>query len=73
MKFLIYFEWSLMFTYFNISILSLLKIIAFHSESILLTMKIWIQRNGTAQLKKCKQLFEYRHLLLLSDTWWLKF
>jgi hypothetical protein len=29
--------------------------------------------NGTARLKKCKQLFEYQHLLLLSDTWWLKF
>jgi len=28
--------------------------------------------NRTARLKKCKQLFEYRHLLLLSDTWWLK-
>ena len=24
-------------------------------------------------LKKCKQLFEYRHLPLLSDTWSLKF
>ncbi len=29
--------------------------------------------NGTAHLKKCKQLFEYQHLLLCSDTWWLKF
>ncbi len=28
--------------------------------------------NGTACLKKFRQLFEYRHLLLLSDTWWLK-
>jgi hypothetical protein len=23
--------------------------------------------NGTARFKKCKQLFEYRHLLLLSS------
>ncbi len=23
-------------------------------------------------LKKCKQLFEYQHLLLLKDIWWLK-
>ncbi len=24
-------------------------------------------------LKKCKQLFEYQHLLLLRDIWWSKF
>ncbi len=23
-------------------------------------------------LKKCKQLFEYQHLLLLRDIWWSK-
>ncbi len=28
--------------------------------------------NGTAHFKKCKQLFEYKHLLLLRDIWWLK-
>jgi hypothetical protein len=25
--------------------------------------------NGTARFKKCKQLFEYQHLLLLRDIW----
>jgi hypothetical protein len=25
--------------------------------------------NGTARFKKCKQLFEYKHLLLLRDIW----
>jgi hypothetical protein len=28
--------------------------------------------NGTAHFKKCKQLFEYQHLLLLRDIWWSK-
>jgi hypothetical protein len=23
--------------------------------------------------EKCKKMFEYQHLLLLSDIWWLKF
>ncbi len=26
--------------------------------------------NGTASFEKCKQLFEYQHLLLLKDIWW---
>jgi hypothetical protein len=30
-------------------------------------------RNGTARSKKCKQLFEYQHLLLLRDIRWSKF
>ncbi len=29
--------------------------------------------NGTANFKKCKQLFEYQHLLLFRDIWWSKF
>jgi len=29
--------------------------------------------NGTGHFKKCKQLFEYQHLLLLIDIWWSKF
>ncbi len=29
--------------------------------------------NGTARFEKCKQLFEYQHLLLLGDIWWSKF
>jgi hypothetical protein len=29
--------------------------------------------NGTVRLKKCEQLFEYQHLLLLRDIWWSKF
>jgi hypothetical protein len=29
--------------------------------------------NGTAHFKKCKQLFEYKHLLLLRDIYWSKF
>jgi hypothetical protein len=28
--------------------------------------------NGTAHIKKCKQLFEYQHLLILRDIWWSK-
>ena len=28
--------------------------------------------NGTARFKNCKQLFEYKHLLLLRDIWWSK-
>jgi hypothetical protein len=31
------------------------------------------QNNGRALFKKCKQLFEYQHLLLLRDIWWSKF
>jgi hypothetical protein len=26
--------------------------------------------NGTMRFKKCKQLFEHQHLLLLRDMWW---
>jgi hypothetical protein len=26
--------------------------------------------HGTAHSKKCKQLFEYQHLLLLRNIWW---
>ena len=29
--------------------------------------------NGRAHFKKCKQFFEYQHLLLLRDIWWSKF
>jgi hypothetical protein len=29
--------------------------------------------NRTARFKKCKQLFEYPHLLLLGDIWWAKY
>jgi hypothetical protein len=29
--------------------------------------------NGTMHFKKCKQLFEYLHLLLLRDIWWFIF
>jgi hypothetical protein len=29
--------------------------------------------NGIAHFKKCKQLFEYKHLLLRRDIWWSKF
>ncbi len=29
--------------------------------------------NGTTHFKKCKQLFESQHLLLLRDIWRLKF
>ncbi len=29
--------------------------------------------NGTARFRKCKQLFEYQHLLLLIDIWSSKF
>jgi len=32
-----------------------------------------LKPNGTAHLKKCKQLFEYQLLLLLRDIWWSKF
>jgi hypothetical protein len=28
---------------------------------------------GVAHFKDYKQLFEYQHLLLLRDIWWLKF
>jgi hypothetical protein len=27
-------------------------------------------QNGKAHFKKCKQLFEYQHLLFLRDIWW---
>ncbi len=29
--------------------------------------------NGIARFGKCKQLFEYQHLLLNRDIWWSKF
>jgi hypothetical protein len=29
--------------------------------------------NGTTHFKKCKQLFQYQHLLLLRDIWLSKF
>ncbi len=32
-----------------------------------------IRPNGTARFKKCKQLFEYKHLLLVRDICWSKF
>ncbi len=32
-----------------------------------------VEENGTAHFKKCKQLFEYQHLLLLRDIWCSKF
>ncbi len=31
-----------------------------------------LQINGITHFKKCKQLFEYQHLLLLRDIWWSK-
>jgi hypothetical protein len=34
---------------------------------------VLVQTNGTGRFKKCKQLFEYDHLLLLRDIWWSKF
>jgi hypothetical protein len=30
-------------------------------------------RNGRAHFKKFKQLFKYKHLLLLIEIWWSKF
>ncbi len=32
-----------------------------------------VTSNGIAGFKKCKQLFEYQHLLLLRDIWHSKF
>jgi hypothetical protein len=32
-----------------------------------------LKHNVTTCFKKCKQLFENQHLLLLRDIWWLKF
>jgi hypothetical protein len=29
--------------------------------------------NGTVRFEKCKQLFEYQHLVSLRDIWWSKF
>jgi len=29
--------------------------------------------NETTRFKTCEQWFEYQHLLLLRDIWWLKF
>jgi hypothetical protein len=26
--------------------------------------------NGAVRFEKCKQMFEYQHLLLLRDIWW---
>ncbi len=40
------------------------------------TLVYWlgkIRQNGTAHFKKCKQLFEYQYLLLISDIWWSMF
>ncbi len=36
-------------------------------------LKIQIGLNLTARFKKCKQLFEYQHLLLRRDICWSKF
>jgi hypothetical protein len=30
---------------------------------------VTLKKNGTACFKKCKQLFQYKHLLLLRDIW----
>jgi hypothetical protein len=35
--------------------------------------KLNLDKNGTPRFKKNEQLFEYKHLLLLRDTWWSKF
>ncbi len=42
-------------------------------ESQSTNRKRFSDRNGTAHFKKCKQLFEYKHILLLRDIWWSKF
>jgi hypothetical protein len=34
--------------------------------------RLTLANNGTAHFKKCNQLFEYQHLLLLRDIWWSK-
>jgi len=44
----------------------------------LLSKLLWskplkVTDNGTVHFKKCKQSFEYQHLLLLKDIWWSKF
>jgi hypothetical protein len=36
-------------------------------------LRLSISMNGTARFKKCKQLFEYKHILLPRDIWWSKF
>jgi hypothetical protein len=35
--------------------------------------QISVRLGKWSSLKKCKQLFEYQHLLLLSNIWWSKF
>jgi hypothetical protein len=32
----------------------------------------YVLANGTAPFKKCKQLLQYQHFLLVRDIWWSK-
>jgi hypothetical protein len=42
-------------------------------QSILETFDIYAQLSMEQRtFKNCKQLFEYKHLLLLRDIWWSK-
>jgi hypothetical protein len=36
-------------------------------------IRYFVNGNGTAHFKNCKQSFEYELLLLLRDIWWSKF
>jgi hypothetical protein len=59
-----------LFLYIFLPVIHLFTLIS--NFTSLKALKI-VPKNGTARLKKCKQLFEYQHLLLLRDIWWSKF
>ncbi len=44
----------------------------FDHQMSLRKRKFWYSNNGTVHFTKCKQLFEYQHLLLLRDICWSK-
>jgi len=54
---------------------NIIKIIYYNHKTFIVqaTELVGHLLNGTAHFKKCKQLFEYQHLLLLKDIWWSKF
>jgi hypothetical protein len=49
-----------------------LSVARWQQMTLLYVKHLFIEKsqNGTARFKKCKQLFEYKYLVLLRDIWW---
>jgi len=54
----------------NVSVLELQTIRFYLIQKNVELKEMFGRVNGTVRFKKCKQLFEHQHLLLLRDIWW---